>query len=248
VIVFMDEIEKWASGIMATGGDNGVNKDAFGVVLKEIALNKYRGLTIVGPAGTGKTVFAQATAAEFGVPLLEVDMGEAKGSLMGESQAKVRQLWKTIAAIAGEGGALIICAANSLPDDLPQELRRRIASLGTYFADLPTPDERSAIWSIHRSNYGISPAFELPNDDDWTGADIANCCDLADSLGLSLVDASKRLVPMAKSQPDTIKKLRQQANGRWQSSTIVGPYVMTDPDAAAREFAGARRTLKIGDN
>jgi len=243
VIVFIDEIEKWASGIMGSSGNNGVDKDAFSVVLREIAEHAYRGLTIVGPAGTGKTVFARATAAEFNVPLLEMDLGEAKGRLMGESQAKVRSLWKTVHALAGDGGALIVCAANGLPDDVPQELRRRIAKLGTYFVDLPSSEERAAIWTIQRKKYGIDPADYLPSDDNWTGADIEGCCDLADSLEISLVDAAKRLVPIARSQPETINRLRKQASGRWQSANEIGTYVMPSQEIAVPTGAGRRLQL-----
>ncbi len=39
---------------MGASGDNGVDKDAFSVVLREIAEHEYPGITLVGPPGTGK--------------------------------------------------------------------------------------------------------------------------------------------------------------------------------------------------
>ena len=249
VVVFIDELEKWASGIMGASGDNGVDKDAFSVVLREIAEHEYPGITLVGPPGTGKTIYAKALAAEHNVPLLEVDLGEAKGSLMGESQAKIRGVFRTIHALAGKNGAIIVAAANSLPDDIPQELMRRVAELGIYFVDLPTSDERMTIWNIQMRRFRLETFAnaEIVDDRNWTGAEIRACCNIASRLNCDIPTAAERVIPISRSNPEAINKLRRQASGRWQSANELGPYItpttnlVTPPNSERKiDFEGAK--------
>ena len=40
--------------------------------------------------------------------------------------------------------------------------------------DLPSPDERKAIWDIYLTKWNLSG--DLPDDDGWTGAEVKECC------------------------------------------------------------------------
>jgi SpoVK/Ycf46/Vps4 family AAA+-type ATPase len=62
-------------------------------------------------------------------------------------------------------------------------------TLGTFFFDLPTADERETIWRIYLKKYGVSG--ELPNEEGWTGAEIKECCRKAQRLGITLAQASR---------------------------------------------------------
>ncbi|MBW1992304.1 MAG: AAA family ATPase [Deltaproteobacteria bacterium] len=77
--------------------------------LKEWTLNRFRnrrpglpfrGVLLLGVPGTGKSHFAKALGNEVGWPVLSLDMGRVFGSLVGESEAKMREALKVVDAMA----------------------------------------------------------------------------------------------------------------------------------------------------
>ena len=52
-----------------------------------------RGLLLAGPPGTGKTLLARALAGEAGLPFLALSAGELKSKWVGESEARIRELF-----------------------------------------------------------------------------------------------------------------------------------------------------------
>jgi hypothetical protein len=58
------------------------------------------GALMLGPAGTGKSVGAKATADAFGLPLIRVDMGAIFGGLVGASEANARAVIKFLEAVS----------------------------------------------------------------------------------------------------------------------------------------------------
>ena len=61
-------------------------------------LPKPRGVILVGIPGTGKSLTSKATANILGWPLIRLDIGALKGSLVGESEARIRASLKVIDA------------------------------------------------------------------------------------------------------------------------------------------------------
>jgi AAA+ superfamily predicted ATPase len=59
-----------------------------------------RGVLLCGLPGTGKSLTAKAAAAALGVPLVRLDVGACKGSLVGQSEANIRQATATVEAVA----------------------------------------------------------------------------------------------------------------------------------------------------
>lgn len=59
-------------------------------------LPRPRGVLLVGPPGTGKSLCCKAAASILGWPLIRLDIGALKGSLVGESEKKIRQATKVI--------------------------------------------------------------------------------------------------------------------------------------------------------
>ena len=59
-----------------------------------------RGLLLVGVPGTGKSLTAKATAAILQWPLIRLDVGAAKGSLVGQSEGNMRAALRTADAVA----------------------------------------------------------------------------------------------------------------------------------------------------
>ena len=61
-------------------------------------LPRPRGVILVGIPGTGKSLTSKATASILGWPLIRLDIGALKGSLVGESEQKMRSVLKVIDA------------------------------------------------------------------------------------------------------------------------------------------------------
>jgi hypothetical protein len=233
VVVIMDEFEKMMAGASSEHvGDGGVAKDSAQVVLTNMQDHKYGGMVLYGHPGAGKTVVAKALGNEADVLVIQADMGAMKASHVGESEQNVRAFFNMLLAIAGEGGAFIVATCNST-GALTTEIRRRFKS-GFYFVDLPDRAEKDSIWSIHMKRYGIS-AQPLPNDSEWTGAEIENCCEKADNYGITLVEAAGTIVPIAKSQPQLIEERRREAHGGMLSAATGETYLLPSENEAKQQ-------------
>lgn len=235
-IVYLDELEK----ALAKGDLSGVSTDQLGALLSYMQDHHAAGMIFIGPPGSGKSAIAKAAGNEGGIPTIQLDLGAANGSLVGQSEQQMRAALKVITAVSNNR-SLWIATCNSIAD-LPPELRRRF-TLGTYFFDLPTAEERAAIWSIWSKVYEIQ-MFERghgssvlcvnppPADDGWTGAEIKQCCDIAWRLGCSLKEAAAYIVPVSRSAADQLRKLREQADGRFLSASYPGVYKIDRPAEA----------------
>jgi hypothetical protein len=231
-VVFIDEIEKLLAG---TGDTSGVSQDQLGQLLSYMQDNGAMGVLLVGHPGSGKSAVAKATGNEAGVPTIKLDLGAAKGSLVGQSEAQLRSALKVITSVSN-GSSLWVATCNSMAS-LPTELIRRF-KCGTFFFDLPDATERAAIWKVHRAKHKIAANDEQPNDEGWTGAEIEQCCELAWRLRKPLKVAAKFIVPISQSSKPRIEGLRQQADGKWLSSSHEGVYEI---ESDAQPMATANR-------
>ena len=224
LICWVDEIEKALGGASGPVGDSsGTSQDALGVLLKNLEDSDSSGLIAVGPPGAGKSLFAKALGPTHHVPTLFVDLGAAKGSLVGESEARIRDMMKKINAIAGKGGAFWVATANRL-DIVPPELRRRFR-FGTWMFQLPDQDEREMIWSLNLKKYGLANKnYKRPADEQLTGADIRSICELSWRLNCSLEKSVSYISPIAISDPESIERLYVKAEGRFLSASHGGLF------------------------
>jgi SpoVK/Ycf46/Vps4 family AAA+-type ATPase len=71
------------------------------VRIKEHGLMPRRKLLLVGPPGTGKTMTAAALAGELGIPLFLVRLDSLITKYMGETAAKLRQIFDAVSDIRG---------------------------------------------------------------------------------------------------------------------------------------------------
>lgn len=225
-VLFIDEIEK-AIGTQADS--SGVSQDFLKSLLAWMEDTRATGIICVGPPGSGKSMLAKAMGGEAGIPTIQFDLGGMKGSLVGESEAGIRNALKVVDAV-GRGKVFVIATCNSI-GSLPPELRRRF-TMGTWFFDLPTALERRQIWQLYIEKYGIPFDGDIGNmvhlvsfdDTGWTGAEIRNCCDLAHRLNCTIEEASSYIVPVAIAASSTIEKLREEASGRYLSASYEGRY------------------------
>lgn len=218
-IIFVDEIEKSLAG--SAGDTSGVSQSMLGYLLSYMQDSNASGSIFIGPPGSGKSALAKAIGNEGGVPTVTLDLGGLKGSLVGESEARTRKALSVVTAISG-GKPFFVATCNAI-SILPPELRRRF-TVGTLFFDLPTAEERDAIWPVYLKKYDLPKQQKLPICDGWTGAEIRQCADMADRLGLSLVEAAKFIVPVSVSAREKIQALRQEASGRYLSASGEGLF------------------------
>ena len=220
----IEEIEKamGGSGSAGLGDTSGVSQDQLGVLLTAMEDNDWTGLIMVGPAGAGKSLISKGMGNTYKVPSMNLDLGANKGSFVGQSEGKIRKTVGILKSFAGRG-AFFIATSNGLAS-IPPELKRRFR-YGTWYCDLPTAEERKSIWRINLKRFGLDARQDKPDDADFTGSDIRNVCDLAYRLKCPLTEAVEFIVPVAKSDPAAIVRLRESAHGKYLSATTPGAYI-----------------------
>ena len=217
VVVFIDEIEKHLAG---TGTDlSGVKTEMTGALLTWMQDRRADGCIFIGPPGAAKSAVAKATGNTAGIPTIAFDLAGMQSSLVGASGDRLRTALKVVDAVS-QGRTLFIATCNKIAT-LPPELRRRF-TLGTFFFDLPSVEERGTIWRIYTRKYVTSG--EPPGDEGWTGAEIEECCRKAYRLKIPLQEAARYIVPVSRSASEEIKSLQLQASGKFISASAPGVY------------------------
>lgn len=249
VVVRIDEIEKMFGGLSGAGDNTGVTQDTLGEILKGMEDNLWDGVILIGPAGTGKTHlskfmswFSSKVSKRKVIPI-NVDLGATKDSKLGNTEQAVRAVFDRLLALGGKGGVFVIATCNDI-DILPVPLRRRFTK-GVWYVDLPSDKEREAIWPIQLRAFGLDEKLKRPDDKNWTGAEIRNCCKNARDLKVDLVEAAKYITPVSKTGPGDIMKLRRMAAaGGFNSVSYEGPY--RNDSAELTETVPAKAGRRVG--
>lgn len=240
-IVFVDEIEKALAG--AAGDTSGTSQDQLGVLLQYMQDRRASGAVFVGPPGAAKSALAKSAGGEVGIPTIQFDLGGMKGSLVGESETRIRDALKVVDSIS-DGRTLWIATCNSLAA-LPPELRRRF-KFGIWYFSLPDYSERRAIWSLYCERYDL-PA--ISEDDEiltrrWTGAEIESCCEMAWRLESTVEEAAAYIVPVSVAGAQQINDLESLADGKFLSASYPGVY-RRDRDRAAEAIEDAQHVRQF---
>lgn len=117
----------------------------------------------------------------------------------------------------------VVCTANDV-SRLPPEFGRSERFDGIFFLDLPDREEKQAIWEIYLSMFEIDRDQELPDDAEWSGAEIKACCRLSALLDLPLIQAAQNVVPVAVTAAESVERLRNWADSRCLSANQPGIF------------------------
>lgn len=235
LIVRWDEIEKLFAG--AGTDTSGVSTYALGHILSWMEDNEASGLLAVGVGGTGKTLFSYALGAEFECPVVTMDVGATKSQYVGSSEAALREAMRVIAGIGGKR-CFFVGTCNAM-DSLPMPFVRRFTG-GIWYFDVPGEDEKEVLWKHYCKKFELAKGQinrDEVRDHQWTGAEIRNCCRIAWSTGKTLREAARRIVPVAQSKPEDLKRLRSMAHERFLSASKPGVYLNPDIAASAGDVA-----------
>lgn len=235
LILRMDEIEKQFAG---NGSDSsGTKGNLLGEWLTWVNDSRIICSLFLGVPGSSKSHSAYCLGGEFGRPVINYSIPGMEHEHVGMSSKHQRTAHKVINAISDEK-VWLIATANSL-NGLPAELISRFQVGGIFFFDAPDDDEKVGILKLKIAKYGLDANQQLPDMTNWTGRDVDNCARKAETLGISLVEASEYIVPLLTSHKEQMDALRQSASERYLSASKPGVYKYTP--------AAVRPTVKIVD-
>ncbi len=235
LILRQDEIEKQFAG---NGSDSsGTKGNLLGEWLTWVNDRRIICSLFLGVPGSAKSHTAYCIGGEFNRPVINYSIPGMEHEHVGMSSKHQRTAHKVLDAIS-DGRIWLIATANSL-NGLPAELISRFQVGGIFFFDAPDADEKVGILKLKIAKYGLDANQETPDMTNWTGRDVDNCARKADTLGISLVEASEYIVPLLTSHKEQMDTLRQSANGRFLSASKPGVYEYTP--------AVSKPTVKIVD-
>ena len=107
---------------------------------------------------------------------------------------------------------------------LPPEFSRAERFDAVVFLDLPGREEKEAIWRLYLDAFELNSDQCLPDDTNFTGAEIRACCRLAALLDVPLIQAAQNVVPVAVTAAESVERLRGWASGRCLSADAPGIY------------------------
>jgi SpoVK/Ycf46/Vps4 family AAA+-type ATPase len=219
-----------------------------------------KGLLLVGVQGTGKSIASKIIAHEWQLPLLRLDFGRLFGSLIGQSEQRVRKMIEISEALSpcilwideidkafagaqsgGDSGTtsrvlatfitwlsektspvFVVATANNI-DWIPPEILRKGRFDEMFFLNLPSREEREAIFEVHLKKYrpnGIQN-FQTPLlgqlSTEFSGAEIEQVVIEAMRLGFNenrefnnedILISIQNLVPLAKTKSKEIDLLK----------------------------------------
>lgn len=122
-----------------------------------------------------------------------------------------------------ESDVFVVCTANDV-SKLPPEFGRSERFDGIFFLDLPSREEKDAIWNLYLDLFEIDRDQQHPDDTNWTGAEVKACCRLSALLDVPLLQAAQNVVPVAVTAAESVERLRSWANGRCLSANEPGIY------------------------
>jgi hypothetical protein len=132
-----------------------------------------------------------------------------------------------------ESDVFVVCTANDV-GKLPPEFARAERFDAIFFLDFPGGEQKRAIWDIYLDLFEIDRDQKLPNDEQWSGAEIRACVRLAALLDVPLVQAAQNVVPVSATAAESVERLRTWASGRCLDADRGGIYQGNGTKSTAR--------------
>ena len=110
--------------------------------------------------------------------------------------------------------------------------------MGIFFLDLPSVQQKRAIWKLYLDMFELDPQQPKPIDAQWTGAEVRACCRLAALLDVPLIEAAQNVVPVAMTASESVQRLRNWASGRCLTADAPGGIYTANPNSGG--------TVKLG--
>jgi hypothetical protein len=212
-----------AKGVLVSGVP-GCGKSSFARCLGHATGRPVLNLDVAGLYGSlvGETERALREALKridaIGRSIVLIDEAEralAGHASQGDSGVSTRVMGSLLTWLSDrKNDAFVIMTANETKA-LPAPLTRAERLDSIWFVDYPDFDTKEGIWRIYINHYGLDASQPLPSDDKpITGAEIKSTCRIAALLGVSLVEASRFVVPVSSTSSEPIDALRTWAKGR----------------------------------
>jgi len=138
----------------------------------------------------------------------------------GDSGTSQRQGGQFLKWLSDHTSDVYIIATSNDISKLPPEYLRAERWDAIFFVDLPNEEERKGICELYKKEYNVIDD-ELPNIENWTGAEIKTLYRLSNSLDLSLIETSKYVTPIFNTMKEKINNLRNWAKGRTISASKI---------------------------
>ena len=155
---------------------------------------------------------------------LEKALGGTTSSGNGDSGVSSRMLGTLLSWMNDHTSNVYLIATCNDISKMPPELSRAGRFDGIVFLDLPGRVQKDSIWQSYVAIFGLDQTQALPDDQDWTGAEIRSCCRLAALLDLPLKQAAQNVIPVARTASESVDNLRSWASGRCLDAEKGGIY------------------------
>lgn len=172
---------------------------------------------------------------------------ESSGKTDGGTTARaVGDFLKWSAERGPESGVFLFATCNDI-HKLPAAFYRAGRFNAVFYAGMPSREAKKAMWDLYIGRFGLDPRQPLPDDSDWTGAEIANCCEQAYILECPLKEATQFLTRTRKLNAQEMRELEQLAEEIGAlDAELGGPYRRGRTAAGGAPGTGGVRSRKLG--
>lgn len=167
---------------------------------------------------------------------LEKALSGASGSGQSDSGVSSRLFGTLLSWMNDHTSNVYLIATCNEISKMPSELTRAERFDGIVFLDLPSRQQKDAIWQQYIQAFALDADQSMPNDKGWTGAEVRACCRLSALLDVPLKQAATNVVPVSATAGESVDRLRTWANGRCLDAEKGGVYQY-------RKSSGSRRKV-----